>query len=120
MSEINFPTTQGELDALLQTAEEKGAELSNEQNAKMISDLEAKLSLVENNPLSFPRILDKDDNVHELPYVNTILVPVEGSATEYKPEHFINDEAAILKFSKSAEDVLADLFENHPGLFIKK
>lgn len=116
MTKDKLPSTPEEFAAALAEAERKGAEKATEDSQKLIKDLETKISLIEGNPLEFPRLLNEDDEVHELPFLNPIIV----NGVEYENVHFTDDEKAEAKFGMKAKDVLADLFEKRPDIFVKK
>ena len=97
-------------------AEKRGAEKATEDSQKVIKDLEAKISLIKGNPLEFPRFINEDDQVHELPFLNPIIV----DGVEYENVHFTDDKSAEAKFGMKAKDVLTNLFEKRPDIFVKK
>ena len=116
MAQNKLPTTAEEFAAALAEAENKGAEKATVDSQKLVKDLETKISLIEGNPLEFPRILNDKDEVYELPYLNPIIV----DGVEYEYANFTDDESAEAKFGMTAKDVLADLFEKKASIFIKK
>ncbi len=124
MAEAKFPTTPDEIQAYItqekERAYQQGVTETAAQHKELVDQLQAKISLIENNPLEYPRFLNDKGEVYELTYLHPFSVKNDSGITEYQHEDFINDEAAKLKFNKTAEEVLTDLFAQRPTLFIKK